>query len=90
MASLEEKFVLEAPLDFEIVVRDAIEACENKDREIIVVGYYHQCFTYLKIKREARKLNSLISVSYRRIKPKINLLYTEGPYFIEIDCFKFR
>lgn len=90
MRSLEKRFVLKTPLNFDDVIKEAIKACENPGREIIVVGRYSQYFTYQRIKREVRKLGSSINVFYRRTKPKINLNYSEEPYFIEIDCFKFE
>lgn len=89
MGNLDNRFVLNATLDFDMVVKRAIEECENKDREIIVVGKSSQEGVYKRIELEVRKLAPSINISYRISRPEVNLHYTEGSYFIEIDCFEF-
>ena len=85
-----EKFVLKIPLDFDSVINNAAEMCGSSGREVFVVGGYFRWHKYFRIKKAIKALNPEINVSYKVRRPENNTHYSEGPYFIEVDCFKFK
>ena len=85
-----ERYVLETPLDFEYVINGAIDACEHHDRRIVVVGGFFELYEYFRIKKAINEHSPKIKVSYRICRPESCENYSKGPYFIEVDCFKFK
>ena len=85
-----ERFVLKTPLDFDYVINSAVDICGSSRRDVFVVGGYFKLREYFRIKKAIKALNPEINVSYRVRRPKSKAPYSETPYFIEVDCFKFK
>ena len=85
-----KRFVSEIPVDFDYSIDKAIEACEPFKRNVVVVGGYFKFYEYFRIRKAIKKLNPEIKVFYRIHRPESNRHHSEEPYFLEVDCFKFK
>ncbi len=85
-----ERFVLKKPLNFDKVVRESVGIGKDSLRGIIIVGQYIQYPIYLRLKKEIKKLDTKIPVFFMSERPKKDVPYNKGPYFIEINCFNFE
>ena len=85
-----EKFVSKTTLDFDSEIKNAVKICRSSGREIFVVGGYFKLRSYLRIKKAIKALDPEINVSYKVRRSENEVHYSEDPYFIEVDCFKFK